>query len=189
MKNSTRVMVIAAAALATSGCTGDDAPTPAPTTTSASPTASPTTSSASPSPSATVAPPPSAMADTDDAAIEFAKWYAVELSRAETIGDPSAIRAFATSDCGYCAKYAELVDEQRRAGMRLEKVASMVEGAELRPFDVAAKVVDVYIHDSETPLVRQDGSTAGTHPAQKITYRMQLIRGGGSWSVFGVTSL
>lgn len=196
---TSRKTVLYAAALAgaltlgLSGCNaGEKDPTPtASPTGSASSTESPSPTSSgsgavpgSPSPSVSVSVPAAARAHTEAGAIEFAKFYLMEMDRAFIEADGSVVSALAGPSCEGCDVTIKGVEELKTEGLHQVRPSLTVVATNPLPGgDADNHEIQVQTRAAEVDIVNSAGKVDSSTDSGPAVYRFALRWTGGQWTV------
>ncbi|WP_146133016.1 DUF6318 family protein [Knoellia remsis] len=180
-----------AVALALAGCNGGDkeaTASPTPSSSGSSATSSPSGSgsasaSATPSPTSTVRIPSKAQAKTEEGAIEFAKFYVLEMNRADVSSDSSVFRALSDSSCSSCSEIADIVDQNKAAGTRLDKVTMTVNDASVLDDSGDGYTIGLLVDEAPSQRLDRQGKVISKNPAGRLNIELGLKRSGDGWSV------
>ena len=171
--------VAGAALLATSGCTSDEAPEPAPL-----PTASSSPSdTGSPSPTAPTL-PPEAEGTSPAAAKAFARHYFESVNYAAATGDTTDLRALGSSRCVSCDAIAENIEKVYGKGGVIRSAGWNVDVLTLVPLQPRRRpILDVGLRQSPETVVASRGAKPKKFPGGKQPMTMHLARRGTQWQV------
>lgn len=144
----------------------------------------PVTSAPSATPSATSAVPPSAQAETPQAAAAFARFFYAEVERAFNSKDPSIVEALSAPGCEACDLFAGSLTALRDNNERITPVDFEVVFAEAPAFsgpearvDLAYNTVAVQRFDASGELIYEEPATKNDQ------VQLTLVRSGSSWLV------
>lgn len=180
-----------AVALALAGCNGGDkeaTASPTPSAPSSSTTSSPSGSgsssaSATPSPTSTVRIPSKAQANTEEGAIEFAKFYVLEMNRADVNADPSVLIALSSRECRLCQDVIAVTNDNREAGTRLSRATTTVQEVVIKDSGDKSYTLGVLAENSATTRIDRAGKKVADVPSGRLNIEMDIAWTGNNWSV------
>jgi hypothetical protein len=155
---------------------------------SGSPSVSPSPSSSAPS--APVSIPAAARANTQEGAVEFAKFFLTAGSRAETNWDNSVVRSLSDARCTTCEQQMASIDERRAKGERTKDTRFQPVSTQVGPGPVVGSYsVDVLAKFKATDVLDSSGRVLRSLPEETQGFRVYVQRGTQGWTVTQVAEL
>lgn len=200
MNGHGRAMATAAllgrAALTTAGCQShvgatQQPPYPVRTATSSvsrTPSStSPTSSSTSPSPTPSMAVPTPARAHTDEGAVAFATYFALQADEAYVSGDVTTIRALSSKSCEGCAVTITSVERNARQGKHQEARSFAIKEATKQGHQARAPGKDADRlgggHGQGSAVREEDGAHDGATEAGNVKLQVGVDPVSDGWLV------
>jgi len=179
------VRVVCAAALVlglATGCGGEEeGPEPLP----------PLAASQSPSVAASaVAVPSQAVAQTPEAAAEFARFFYAEVERAYREKDPTVVERLSAPGCSACERFVDSLTKLRDDGESVTPVVYEIIAAEAPAFEGGEARVDVIYNSPAITRRDRSGAVISTEPeVEAFEEQVTLVRTPNGWRVKSVKAV
>lgn len=141
-----------------------------------------------PAPGPSVVVPSAARANSDEGAIEFAKFFVRQIDAATVTQDVRFITAHSANECRGCRGQLEGIAESKKDGVRQEALSVMITGAELRQAKTRTRdeqrIVWVHTRTREVRYLDASGRQIPDATTPGVgTVQVELVPHEGSWQV------